>query len=389
MESSSLFPPVEPQVDGHRLRLVTDAPARLAMLIETIRAAHESLRLFYYIFADDAAGQQITAELIAARHRGVTVHVLVDGFGSEGMTEARIAALESHGISFDRFIPRWGRRYLLRNHQKMLIADEAVALIGGSNIAQAYFEDVPPGQGWHDLMLRVEGPAAGRLATYFDGLAAWIAGDKPRIKGLVSLLARHSARTGAVRWEMGGPFRRLSPLTRSLKRAVDAAARVDMIQAYFAPNWGFLRKLGRAAQRGRFRLITAARSDNVTTIAAARHCYRRLLRYGSLIYEYQPQKLHAKLVVADDAVWIGSANFDMRSLYLNAEIMLRVEDEGFANAMRDLVDRHIAQSRAITRAGHKADSPIWTRLIRLASYFIVSTLDFRLSRGINLRGGGE
>jgi cardiolipin synthase len=88
-------------------------------------------------------------------------------------------------------------------------------------------------------------------------------------------------------------------------------------------------------------------------------------------------------------VWIGSANFDMRSLYLNAEIMLRVEDEGFANAMRDLVDRHIAQSRAITRAGHKADSPIWTRLIRLASYFIVSTLDFRLSRGINLRGGGE
>jgi cardiolipin synthase len=357
----------------------------MAMMIETIRAARESLRLFYYIFADDAVGQRVAEELIAARQRGVAVQLLVDGFGSEALPEGRIAALKAEGISFDRFIPRWGRRYLLRNHQKMLIADGAVALVGGSNIAQSYFEDAPPGQGWHDLMLRVEGPAATRLAAYFDGLTAWIAGDKPRIKGLVSLLARHSERTGAVRWEMGGPFRRLSPLTRSLKRAVDRAQRIDMIQAYFAPNWGFLRKLGRAGLRGRFRLVTAARSDNVTTISAARHCYRRLLRYGSFIYEYQPQKLHAKLMVADDSSWIGSANFDMRSLYLNAEIMLRVDDAGFAAAMRDLVDRHIDQSRKITRESHRKDSPAWVRLIRLVSYFIVSVADFRLSRGFNIR----
>jgi cardiolipin synthase len=386
MMAPPLFPTISAQVDGHALKLVTEAPARLALMLDTIKAAQESLRLFYYIFADDAAGQRVAAELVAARQRGVSVHVLVDGFGSEGISEARIAALDREGISFDRFIPRWGRRYLLRNHQKMLIADGRIALIGGSNIATSYFEDVPAGQGWHDLMLRIEGPAASRLATYYDGLALWVAGDRPRIKGLVSLLARHSETQGAVRWEMGGPFRRLNPLTRSLKRAVDRAARVDMIQAYFAPNWGFLRKLGRVARRGRFRLVTAARSDNVTTIAAARHCYRRLLRYGSLIYEYQPQKLHAKLVVADDAAWIGSANFDMRSLYLNAEIMLRVEDEGFAAALRDLVDRHIDQSRKITRQGHRADSPVWTRLIRLASYFVVATLDFRLSRRFNIRG---
>jgi cardiolipin synthase len=109
------------------------------------------------------------------------------------------------------------------------------------------------------------------------------------------------------------------------------------------------------------------------------------LRYGSYIYEYQPQKLHAKLMVADDSSWIGSANFDMRSLYLNAEIMLRVDDAGFAAAMRDLVDRHIDQSRKITRESHRKDSPAWVRLIRLVSYFIVSVADFRLSRGFNIR----
>ncbi|HMT44150.1 MAG TPA: phospholipase D-like domain-containing protein, partial [Chakrabartia sp.] len=130
MMAPPLFPTISAQVDGHALKLVTEAPARLALMLDTIKAAQESLRLFYYIFADDAAGQRVAAELVAARQRGVSVHVLVDGFGSEGISEARIAALDREGISFDRFIPRWGRRYLLRNHQKMLIADGRIALIG-------------------------------------------------------------------------------------------------------------------------------------------------------------------------------------------------------------------------------------------------------------------
>jgi hypothetical protein len=53
-----------------------------------------------------------------------------------------------------------------------------------------------------------------------------------------------------------------------------------------------LRRIGRLGRRGRVRIITAAKSDNDATIAAARHSYSRLLRRHVEMYEYQPAKLH-------------------------------------------------------------------------------------------------
>jgi cardiolipin synthase A/B len=380
------FAPIETSVDGHRLTLKTGGQERLNMLLSLIDNARETLQLFFYIFADDNAGRQVRNALLAARGRGVEVSVLVDGFGSQDLPDSRFAGLVAGGVRFARFIPRWGRSYLLRNHQKMVIADRRIVLIGGANIADIYFADDPAGHSWHDLMLQVEGPAAARLSRYFDGLERWMEGHPPRLRSLVQILRDHSESEGAVRWQMGGPFRRLSPMTREIRRAIERAQSVDMIQAYFAPNWGFLRKLGRVAKRGSYRLITAAHSDNITTIAAARHCYRRLLRYGAKIFEYCPQMLHAKLLVVDDVTWIGSANFDMRSLYINTEIALRIEDKGFADTMRALVDAHLPHCEAIDRASHRRNSGPVKRLVRLISYFIVATVDSRLTRRFYIGG---
>ncbi|MEY2928203.1 MAG: hypothetical protein RL367_2680 [Pseudomonadota bacterium] len=381
-----VFAPVTAQVDGHDLRLVVAGQARLDSLLLVIEAALVSLRLYYYIFAQDTVGSQVCDALIAARARGVTVSLVVDGYGSEATPEATFARLAGAGIHFDRFVPRWGRRFLVRNHQKMLIADDRVAVIGGSNIAALYFADDPAGKSWHDLLLVIEGPAAARLGTAYDALTGWVDGDLGTLTTLNRVLTGSSEGQGPLRWVMGGPFRRLNPLVRALKRDIDRATQIDMIQAYFAPNWGLLRKLGHAARRGRVRLITASRSDNVTTVSAARHCYRRLLRYGAEIMEYRPQMLHVKLIVADDAVWIGSANFDIRSLYINTELALRVEDKNFADAMRALVDQHRPWCEQVTGESHRLNSPLIARIVRLVSYFIVATLDFRLTRRFTLPG---
>ena len=91
------------------------------------------------------------------------------------------------------------------------------------------------------------------------------------------------------------------------------------VAAYFAPSFGVLRGIGRLARRGSLRIVTAAKSDNDTTIAAARHTYARLLKRGARVFEFQPQKLHVKLFVIDAASYVGSANCDMRSLFLNLE----------------------------------------------------------------------
>jgi cardiolipin synthase len=101
------------------------------------------------------------------------------------------------------------------------------------------------------------------------------------------------------------------------------------------------------------------------------------------IYEYQPTKLHTKLFVVDEVVHIGSANFDMRSLFLNLEMMLRVDDAAFASAMNRFVDGEIAQSRQITPEVHRAQRSLINRVKWALSYFFVAVADYRISRRLN------
>src|SRR5690606_40224723 len=102
------------------------------------------------------------------------------------------------------------------------------------------------------------------------------------------------------------------------------------------------------ARKGETRLIFPERSDNGATVGAARALYGKLLRSGARIWEFQPCKLHTKLIVLDDVSYLGSANFDMRSLYLNLEIVLKIEDAALAARLRDYFAFHLPASEEIT-----------------------------------------
>jgi cardiolipin synthase len=145
-----------------------------------------------------------------------------------------------------------------------------------------------------------------------------------------------------------------------------------------------LRRIARVAEKGRARIITASKSDNTSTISAARHTYRRLLRRGVELFEYAPTKLHSKLVILDDVVHIGSSNFDIRSLYLNLEMMLRVDDPAFAEMMRAYFETECADSIPITAALHKKRSSLFNRLRWAASFYLVTSADYTLTRRLNL-----
>jgi cardiolipin synthase len=141
----------------------------------------------------------------------------------------------------------------------------------------------------------------------------------------------------------------------------------------------------KVARRGRVRLVTASKSDNNATIGAARSLYNYLLKRGVAIFEYQPTKLHTKLFVVEDVVHIGSANFDMRSLFLNLEMMLRIDDAGFAAEMRRFVDGEVKASAQITLAAHRTQRTLLNRIHWAISYFIVAVADYRISRRLNFR----
>jgi cardiolipin synthase len=375
-------------IDGSRLTPIVDGPARLAALIGLIEAAERDLRLIYYIFAADVAGTAVRDAMVAAARRGVRVSLLIDGFGSEHAPQAFFAPVVAAGGAVCRFLPRFGRRYLLRNHQKLVLADETHALIGGFNIEDGYFAEGEP-EGWRDFALCVDGPAATALADYCDALLGWARDPEATVRRLARLLRSHSQSEGRLRWLFGGPTRRLNPWTRALHADLRGARTIDVIAAYFAPNPGTLRRLGRLARHGAVRIMTSARSDNSMTIAAARNCYVRLLRRGARVWEYQPMRLHTKIFVIDDAAYVGSANLDVRSLYLNLEIMLRVDDPAFATWLRGYFAHEVADCHEASLARIREVAGWWTRLRWRLAYFIVSAVDYTVTRRINFRSGDK
>jgi cardiolipin synthase len=369
-------------VAGNRLTLLTDGPERLEALIALIDEAKESLRILYYIFCADESGRRVREALIAAVKRGVKVSLLVDGFGSDDAQKDFFQPLTDTDCAFCRFSPRYGRRYLLRNHQKLALADGRRVIIGGFNVSDEYFGTVESGA-WRDLGLEVEGDDTGCLVGYFDSLFRWAKDPNGKIRDLRRMLQQHSETSGKLHWLFGGPTRRLSPWARAVRHDMRAARMLDLVAAYFAPSPALLRRTANVGRRGRVRLVTASKSDNRATIGAARHSYWLLLKRGVEIYEYQPTKLHTKLFVLDDVVHIGSANFDMRSLFLNLEMMLRVEDRAFADAMRRYVDGEIEQSVRITLDGHAAKRTWFNRIRWGIAYFLVAIADYSISHRLN------
>jgi cardiolipin synthase len=282
------------------------------------------------------------------------------------------------------FNPSYGRRYLLRNHQKLVVIDGQTVIIGGANIDDSYMNDRGP-EHWRDLWLRLDGPEAAMPGRYFDTLFRWVTRRRPSLNYARRRLAEFSEWRGPLQWKFSGPLSMRNSWWRSIGRDIRSGHRLDMIFAYFAPPSAMLRRIGRLGRRGRARIITAAKSDNNATIAAARHSYSRLLRRHVEMYEYQPAKLHTKLAIVDDVVHIGSSNFDYRSLYINMEVMLRIKDAGFADAMRGYVERELAKSKWITPELHRRRSNPWRRIKWALSHYLVNIMDYTVTRRLNFR----
>lgn len=368
------------QVAGHDLRLLLDGAQGRSALLQLIAGATTSLRLFYYQFAADRIGTEVRDALIAACGRGARVHLAVDGFGSSDAPDSFFQPLINAGARFCRFHPRWGRNYVLRNHQKLAIADGRTAMIGGFNIADPYFDPART-DSWRDLGLIVSGEAVAQLALYFDRLFAWIIRDRISLFSLRRLIPVVTADADQrVRWVFGGPSRRLSPYARRVQSDFRSGRQLDMMMAYFAPNRRFIALIGDIAERGAARLINAGKTDVALSRAAAWSTYGRLLRQGTQIAEFQPAALHAKLIIIDNITYMGSGNFDIRSLYLNLEVMLRIDDADFAARMRSLFDREWQQSDPIKLAVYNRLASRWNRFRWRFAYWIFATVDFATTR---------
>ena len=376
------FPGTHFHIAGHDLHVVHLPQDRLGAVLGLIARAKKSIQMFFYMFGDDATGREVRDALVAAANNGVHVQLIIDSFGSGNVSDRFFDALVEAGGCYHCFSTRKGLGYIIRNHQKILIADRAHALVGGFNITDDYFGRAGDNS-WEDLGVIVSGVQAQKLSDYFEDLARASNKGNVRYRSIRNIIHQWRPGIGQVQWLLGGPTNRISPWAITFKRSLEAGKRFDIVSAYFSPSQTILRRLAKAAKHNkRSRLVVAGKTDNNATIAAARLLYRYLMRRKTRIFEFQSRPLHMKLVVIDDTVYIGSANLDVRSMFINLEIMVRIKDAGLALHMRKLIDELVTQSEEQTRILLKARDSYWSRFKAALAYFLVNSVDYTIGRRI-------
>jgi cardiolipin synthase A/B len=346
-------------------------PAMLA----AIEAASRAICLETYIYNQDQIGERFRAALVAARQRGVRVRVMVDALGSLTLPWSFWEPLLAVGGEVRLFNPLALDRLSIRDHRKLLVCDDQVAFVGGFNVGADFDGDGVTG-GWCDLGLQVTGELPQQLARTFDEMFA-----RADMRHKLSMLLRKTTarRTVAAQHQqllLSGPGRGHNPLKRALREDLTHARDVQIIVAYFLPTWSIRRALMHVARRGgNVRLILAGKSDVPISQIAGQSLYRRLLRGGVQIYEYQPQILHAKLIIADNAVYVGSANLDQRSLNINYELMIRFRQKEMADQARAVFARTLTHCRQITLEEWRRSRTIWRRLKQRWAYWLLVRID--------------
>ena len=352
---------IPPLRTGHALQLLEGSREFFPALVDAIDAAQQEVWLETYIFDFTGSSAEVAWALERAARRGVSVRVVVDGFGTGELPASWRERLLEAGVDWRTYAPP-GRLGVLwpgnwrRLHRKLCVVDERLAFCGGINVLDDLHDpnhgalDAPR----LDFAVAVRGPLVAdvRLAM----LRLWQrmhAFEELRRGGLAGALtslraARRSIpppRRAPPQVRPGGRaalvlrdnFRFRASIERAYLRAIGRARHEILIaNAYFVPGHRMRRALILAARRGvRVVLLLQGRYEYFMQYYATRPVYGALLRAGVEIHEYSPSFLHGKVAVIDGR-WatVGSTNLDPLSLLLAREANVVIEDRAFASLLR-------------------------------------------------------
>lgn len=377
---------------GNRLTLLNSGAEYFPALLAAIAEARHEIHLESYIFEDDTTGRAVAAALGNAAKRGVTVRVLVDGFGSRDFAERLMPGLLAAAVQALVYRPDLARFQLRRHrlrrlHRKLVMVDGRVAFVGGINVIDDL--NTPHGApARYDYAVRVEGPllAPIRQALYrLWEIVVWAKLNQRYRLGLAALEAPAPVGEQAAAFLMRDNFRHRRDIEEAYLAAI-AEARHDILiaNAYFLPGRRFRRALSDAVGRGvRVTILLQGRIEYRLFHYAAQALYGKLLGAGIRVFEYHSSFLHAKVAVIDQQ-WatVGSSNIDPFSLLLAKEANVVVRDQRFAEQLRHSLDQAMDDGATELHPKLWQQLPWHARCLRQVSYNLV-----RFALGIAGYGG--
>ncbi|HKA44311.1 MAG TPA: cardiolipin synthase ClsB [Burkholderiales bacterium] len=371
-------------VDGNRITLLENGVEYFPALGQALDAARREIHLETYIFESDGTGRAIAAALARAAKRGVSTHVMVDGFGSQNLSRDLIDGMQAAGVHFLVYRPQvspwtFKRSRLRRLHRKLAVIDAQTAFVGGINIlddADAV-RGIPPR---FDYAVRVEGPLVAGIYPLVKRLwklvsATQLRARRPETSSLVPDLVRRGNQRAAflVRDNIGHRREIEEAYLEAIERS---RSEVLIANAYFFPGLSFRRALMDAAARGvQVKLLLQGRAEYVLLYYASRALYGAFLEAGIEIHEYFRSFLHAKVAVIDRH-WstVGSSNIDPFSLVLAREANVVVEDSAFAERLRGSLVRAMDQDATQLKHERWSHQPLPVRIATWACYGVTRFL---------------
>ncbi len=311
--------------DANTLSLCTIGEQVYQNLIALIEEATQSIHITTFIFAKDPVGRDILQRLVRKASEGIRVRLLLDGVGCLHTTRRFLRPLTRVGGEIAYFMPILHRpfrgRTNLRNHRKIVIVDGRYVMAGGTNIAEEYLGSTPQPTRWRDLSFVLEGPA---VRNYYDIFRYdWEFAMGQTLPPLEDSVTEEQTDSGAVIQVVpSGPDVAHDVLHHAILTLIfSAQQRFWVATPYFIPDDSLQQALVLACHRGvDVRIIMPHRSNHRLADMARNSYLRELQESTARIFLYTHGMMHAKVVQADDEVAIlGSANMDMRSLFLNYE----------------------------------------------------------------------
>lgn len=336
------------------VRVLNGGDEAMPRMLEAIRSAQRSVTLASYIFEAIGIGADFVAELGAAVRRGVQVRVMVDDAGTRYSWPPVIEALRQAGVQARRFMPsRLVLRLItmnLRNHRKILVVDGETAFTGGMNIREGNMLSRKPAHPVQDMHFEVRGPAVAQIQRVFA--EDWAFCTQEALEGERWFPALKPVGGASIIGVVDGPDEDLEVMPAVFFAALNAARHeVKIVTPYFLPPVVLIAALRMCAIRGVKVTILTPAENNIPFVSwAAQTLYPELLAAGCRIFESPPPFDHSKFFVID-GVWsfVGSTNWDPRSLRLNFEFNIACHDAELGGTLTAEMDRMLALSREVTR----------------------------------------
>jgi cardiolipin synthase len=338
-------------------------------MIQSILSAKRTVILSSYIFDCDALGSQFINALSAANQRGVSVNVLLDGIGIGYNLRKSDRTLRKLGVKTARFLPAISltsiRFINLRNHRKILCVDGEVAYIGGMNVSQnnVVKSAVNP---IDDVQFKVTGKVIDQISQVF--IEDWFFATGELIQFPLydpnydpkydancdpKTTQQTSEQSVVARVIQDGPDEDHNKIRWTLINAlVCGQTSVKIITPYFIPDRTLMTSLHAAALRGvSIEIIVPQHSDIPFVDWVMEANFLRIIEHGIHLYKNKRPFDHSKIVIIDN-IWsfIGSTNWDARSLEFNFEINLECFDTTLNAKLTELFNIKKQNSVIVTEA---------------------------------------